>query len=47
MNLELRSRIADCIIIGGGVSGLKCAHSLAKEHQGEILVLEAQDYVGT
>lgn len=43
------SKIYDCIIVGSGVSGLRCGHALTAEHgvkKEDILVLEAQDYVG-
>lgn len=41
--------IYDCIVIGSGVSGLQCAHSLITDHgvpTENVLVLEANDYVG-
>ncbi|RYH30364.1 hypothetical protein EON65_05405 [archaeon] len=42
-------RVYDCIIVGGGVSGLKTARDLVSKHGASIdrlLILEAQDYVG-
>lgn len=41
--------VYDCIVIGSGISGLQCAHSLTTEHSfppENVLVLEANDYVG-
>jgi cytochrome b involved in lipid metabolism len=41
--------IYDCIVVGAGVSGLRCAHALSTQHgvrKQDILLLEAQDYVG-
>ena len=41
--------IYDVIIIGAGLSGLQCGHSLINQYgvnKEKILVLEAQDYVG-
>mmetsp|Transcript_17358 Transcript_17358/g.23853 ORF Transcript_17358/g.23853 Transcript_17358/m.23853 type:complete len:564 (-) Transcript_17358:139-1830(-) len=44
---SFESKIFDCIIIGAGVSGLKCAHSLSSnEKPCDVIVLEAQDYIG-
>ena len=42
-------RCFDCIVIGSGLAGLQCARSLIDDHgvdSSEILILEAQDYVG-
>lgn len=42
-------KIYDCIVVGAGVSGLRCAHSLTTDHRikrEDVLLLEAQDYVG-
>ena len=44
-----RPRIFDCIIVGGGVSGLKTARDLVSKHGASVdglLILEAQDYIG-
>lgn len=41
--------VYDCIIIGAGLSGLQTGYTLVNQHkvnQHNILVLEAQDYVG-
>ena len=41
--------VYDVIIVGAGLSGLKCGHSLINQYgidKEKILVLEAQDYVG-
>lgn len=48
LNEEInKSEVFDCIVLGAGVSGLKCAHLLATENSwGRVLVLEAQDYIG-
>ena len=43
------TKIYEVIIVGSGLSGLKCAHDLATKHgfaPDDVLVLEAQDYVG-
>ena len=42
-------KVYDCIIIGSGVSGLRCAQSLTIDHKiptENILVCEAQSYIG-
>jgi ribulose 1,5-bisphosphate synthetase/thiazole synthase len=36
----------DVIVIGGGAAGLKCASKLCSNGVKNILVLEAQDYLG-
>lgn len=46
---RLGSEILDCIVIGAGASGLKCAHTLATADPSrayKILTLEAQNYIG-
>lgn len=44
---RLGSEILDCIVIGAGASGLKCAHSLViPDPSYNVLVLEAQNYIG-
>ena len=47
---RLGSEILDCIVIGAGASGLKCAHSLVipdpSSKAYNVLVLEAQNYIG-
>lgn len=46
---RLGADILDCLVIGTGASGLKCAHTLATEDPSKaykILVLEAQNYIG-
>ena len=40
-DMNTRKRVA---IIGSGVSGLTCAHYLAKLH--EVTIFEANDYIG-
>ena len=42
-------KIYDCIVIGSGASGLRCAKSLITEYNipnCNVLVCEAQSYVG-
>ena len=43
------NKIYDCIVVGAGLSGLRCANLLTTQHgvkKNDVLVLEAQDYVG-
>ncbi|GAM24748.1 hypothetical protein SAMD00019534_079230, partial [Acytostelium subglobosum LB1] len=43
--LKMQDRIYDCIVIGGGISGLRTA-TLLKEKDLDVCVLEARDRVG-
>ncbi len=47
-SLELRNEndLLDVIVVGAGVAGLKCASKLYVNGIRNVLVLEAQDYMG-
>ena len=47
-SLELRNEndLLDVIVVGAGVAGLKCASKLYASGIRNVLVLEAQDYMG-
>lgn len=42
----MKSHIHDVVVVGAGIAGLTAAHELARAGIRDVLILEAQDYIG-